>query len=258
MGKYFHLSDHMACAYFKDESILLDLKADKFYVLDKVKTGLLRLLLEEEWCATSQTLYSLVKEETPGQHDLSLINRFIATFREHDFLEPLLHPKPYALVHKNKTAMGMPNIDWRLPLDASLKARLSGPVLKALRMLLKVHMTLKFQGFYALIQTIRKQGQLTQPYRIPTLQDLNDLVQTLNQACLFYPVRTKCLEWAATLTLMALHQKWPVSLHIGVQNYPFLSHAWCQWNQEVIADSPLLPERMAVILSTPLYQGVKQ
>lgn len=251
---YFHLSDHVFVSYFKDEAIVLDLKQDKYYIFDEQKTELLKLLLEKEWTQISKGLFDLVKKNTAGNQSLSILNDFITILIKECFLQSILYKEPYLMNKESFSVVGMPHIDWRLPLDGSVKTRLSLPVLKALLMLLKVHMTLKFKGFYFLIKGIKKEYVLHYPYSVPSEEDLNDLVHTLNQACLFYPVRTKCLEWASTLTLLALKKRWRISLSIGVQNYPFLSHAWCQLDKDVIADSPILPEKMAVILTTPLYK----
>lgn len=251
---YLHLSQHISVTYFKNEAILLDLKQDKFYVFDEVKTELLNFLLERKWIRNPKGLYSLVEKDIQSDQTLSIMGSFINILMKQGLLQSSLHEEPFLKNHKGADAVGMPNIDWRLPLDASIKVCLSWPTLKALLLLLKVHMTLKVKGFYSLIQWVKNEGAQHHLYTLPSQKELNNLVHILNQACLLYPIRTKCLEWATTLTLMALKKNWKISLSIGVQNYPFISHAWCQLENEVIADSPALPERMAVILTAPFHK----
>jgi len=44
-------------------------------------------------------------------------------------------------------------------------------------------------------------------------------------------------------------------MEIGVQNLPFVAHAWVKANDEVIADTPSLPETLSVILLEPFVKG---
>ena len=120
--------------------------------------------------------------------------------------------------------------------------------------LLRVNFYIKIRGFYPTIQLIKRDCKNPSNYIIPHDKELKDLANILNKACLFYPTRTKCLEWAITFVLLALKRKWKCNLEIGVQNYPFLAHAWVECGGKVIMDSQDLREELAIILNEPFRQ----
>lgn len=135
---------------------------------------------------------------------------------------------------------------------------MSWATFKALVTLTKVHWIIKISGFYRLIKWIQKTGNLKKSFICPTTDQMGELVNTLNRACSLYPKRTKCLEWASTLTLLALQRGWLCTLNIGAQNYPFLSHAWVEVDGKIIADKQILKNEMAVILKAPFQKGTQK
>jgi hypothetical protein len=145
---------------------------------------------------------------------------------------------------------GVSNVDWRLPLE-NKKVPLNFSVLRTFMTLLKVNFYIKIRGFYSTIQLIKKSRKGQSNYIIPQDEDLRDLANIVNKACLIYPTRIKCLEWAITFILLALKQKWKCNLEIGIQNYPFFAHAWVECDGKVVMDSQDLREGLAIILNEP-------
>lgn len=129
-------------------------------------------------------------------------------------------------------------------------------MLKTFVTLCKINFTLKIRGFYATIQLIRKHRRKKVGYILPSEEDLKDMANIVNKACLLYPTRTKCLEWAMTYVLMALKQGWRCNLEIGVQNYPFMAHAWVECDGKVVMDAQDLRQGLAIILNEP-FRRVK-
>lgn len=224
---------------FRDELVLLDAKQDKYTICSQQFNELLRDMIEVE------SIDSRPNFPLQSSQDLDNIRKLI----DDKIIEKKDTPYPFYIDRKISSG-GVSNVDWRLPLD-SKKVKLNSSVLKALVTLLKVNFYIKIKGFYSIIQLIKKSQKTQSNYIIPQDEDLKNLANTVNKACLIYPTRTKCLEWAITFILLALKQKWKCNLEIGVQNYPFLAHAWVECNGKVIMDSQDLREGLAIILNEP-------
>jgi hypothetical protein len=226
----YHLTDHIYITQFQDELILLDLKQDKYTVCFKEFADLVLQLLEGKVTDPS--------EDTAIQ---TLLDDRIVEEKENIY--------PF-YIDKKSTSEGVANVDWRLPLE-NVRVPFDLEVVKAFLVLLKVNFYIKFRGFYSGIQSIKNAYNPTNSYTLPTQKELRKLANIVNKACLIYPTRTKCLEWAMTFVLLALKRKWKCNLEIGVQNYPFMAHAWIECNGHVVMDEDVLRDELAIILSEP-------
>lgn len=233
---YFHLANHLYFSFFREEGILLDLKMDKYFILSPEQAQNLATILNPSFI-NEQNKYIPIERS---------IMSFATELKKAGVLVEHTLPYPFLI---DKKITGVSNIDWQLPLNG-LDTQPFPPLIKeAFWNLIKVHMILKCRGFYQLIKIIRKRYS---PYAIsPPKHELQQIIEALNHACLFYPIRTKCLEWAATLTLIALKRDWKCNLVIGVQNRPFLAHAWAENEASVIADDPTLQDSLSLILREP-------
>lgn len=227
---FYHLSDHIYITQFRDEFILLDSKKDTYTVCFE---------------QISKILETLFEKEKPHLNDDAYIQKLL---RDKIIKERGL-PYPFC-IDKKPLSEGVSNIDWRLPLE-NKKIGLSWPVFKALVTLIKVNYAIKFKGLYATIQLIKKSYNSQTNYIVPQDEELHTLANTVNKACLLYPSRTKCLEWTMTFVLLALKRDWKCNLEIGVQNYPFMAHAWVECDDKVVMDSQELREGLAIILNEP-------
>jgi len=227
---YYTLSSHIYITQFRDQVILLDTKKNK-YTICSANFG--------------NILLKIVINQEPQES-------------EQDHLNVLLQSK---IIQRKKTPYffytdckpesdGVSNIDWRLPLNEE-KIPLNLTITNALRCLIKVNFYIKFLGFYQAIRLIQKARKKHVHYIIPSDEDLRRLAYIVNKTCLIYPCRTKCLEWAMTYVLLALQKSWKCNLEVGVQNYPFMAHAWVECNEKVVMDSPEIRERLGIILNEP-------
>ena len=242
---HYHLQDHFYITQFRDELILLDTKQDKYTICSKQFSGLLMNLLESK--------QSTVKENSFSSYDSQALE-YIQQLIDDRIIEGKTTPYPFHIDRKSDSD-GVSNVDWRLPLE-NKKVSLNLQVLGALMTLIKVNLYIKFRGFYPTIQLIKKSRKSQTSYIIPKDEELRDLANVVNKACLIYPTRTKCLEWAMTFVLMALKRKWKCNLEIGVQNYPFFAHAWVECCGKPVMDSQDLREGMAIILNEPFRRVV--
>lgn len=241
---HYHLRDHIYVAQFQDEFILLDTKQDKYTICFKEFSGILVDLLKGKYPTSDEKLLSSGDSQFFSQEQIiiqKLINDNVIEKRE--------NPYPFRIDRKLDSE-GVSNVDWSLPLE-NKKVHLNLSVLRALVTLLQVNFYMKVRGFYSTIQLIKKSCKIHSNYIVPQEEDLRDLANVVNKACLIYPTRTKCLEWAMTFVLLALRRKWKCNLEIGVQNYPFLAHAWVECDGKVVMDSQDLREGLAIILNEP-------
>jgi hypothetical protein len=226
---HYNLRDHIYISQYREDLILLDTKSDTY------------TLCSPEF---SDLLVGLIEGSTLSQ-DIDSIQNLL----DDQIVEKKETVDPYYIDRKIDTE-GVANIDWKLPLEDK-KVNLNIAVLKAFSTLLQVNFYMKMRGFYAAIWFIKKTQKTHLTYTIPSDEELRDLANILNKACLIYPVRIKCLEWAMAFVLLALRRRWKCNLEIGVQNYPFLAHAWVECNGKVVMDSQDLRTGLAIILNEP-------
>jgi len=210
--------------------MLLDTKKDKYIIYSQSFANILLKVVHN-------------KELTESDRDnlQTLINAKIIQYQK----------TPYSFYTDCKVgSVGVPNIDWRLPLNAQ-EVSLGSPVVIALLRLIQVNFYIKLLGFHKAIQLIKMARKKNVDYIIPKDAELKQLTSIVNKACLIYPRRTKCLEWAMTYVLLALQKGWKCNLEIGVQNYPFMAHAWVECNGKVVMDSQDLREGLGIILNEP-------
>lgn len=241
---YYHLSDHIYITQFRGEYILLDTKQDKYTICFKEFSELLLCLLEEKQPASEEKLLPSSDSQLSSQ-DLNTAQKLI----DNSVLKKKDTPYPFHIDRK-VNSHGVSNVDWSLPLE-NKKIPLNFSVLRAFITLLRVNFYIKFRGFYSTIKLIKKSQKNYSNYIIPKEEDLRDLANIVNKACLLYPTRTKCLEWAMTFVLLALKRKWKCNLEIGVQNYPFMAHAWVECDGKVVMDEQNLRKGLAIILNEP-------
>ncbi len=239
---YYHLSDHVYITHFRDELILLDTKTDKYTICFKQFSDLFRNLFERNSASSSNS-----KNSTQN-------STYIQKLLEDNIIQ--IKDSPYLFyIDQKLNSDGVSNVDWRLPLE-NKKVSFNLQVLKALTTVIKVNFYIKVKGLYPTIQLIKNSRKSHSKYVIPQAEELSDLANIVNKACHLYPTRTKCLEWAMTFVLLALKQKWKCNLEIGVQNYPFMAHAWVEFDGKVVMDFQHLREGLGIILNEP-FRRVK-
>lgn len=241
-NQYFFLSDHVYVTEFRDELILLDSKEDKYIICLKKFSNLLNNILEKSFLGDS---FSSSFNSEMSSQELNDIQKLL----DSKIVEIKNVPYPF-YIDKKPISEGVENVDWRLPLE-SKKIRINSHVLKAFITLIKVNYSIKFKGLYKTICLIKQARNPAHKYIIPQESELMNLVNILNKACFLYPTRTKCLEWAMSLVLLALKRGWKCNLEIGVQNYPFFAHAWVECDGEVVMDDQNLREGLAIIVNEP-------
>ncbi|WP_422417505.1 lasso peptide biosynthesis B2 protein [Pseudomonas sp. GZD-222] len=77
---------------------------------------------------------------------------------------------------------------------------------------------------------------------------LISLGSNINLAIKLLNTEVKCLEFAYCLASMAFEENLSCSFCIGVQSYPFISHAWVRGPEGVVLDSDELEKDLALMV----------
>jgi hypothetical protein len=267
-NSYYHLTSHIYVTQFKDELILLDIKKDKYMIcFPEVAYTLERTLIgfnDTNYSKSHESKLNIrdkTRRRTTSEEYALLENEYdisstIQNLIRDNILRESDTPFSYYIDLK-PNSNGMSNVDWGLPIH-SKPAKLDLEVLSALLTLIKVNFYIRVRGFYSTIQLITRSCKRGKKYTTPNLAELENLANIVNKACLIYPTRTKCLEWAITFVLLALKRGWKCNLEIGVQNYPFMAHAWVECNGKVVMDDQDLRNHMGVILNEPFRRLMEE
>ncbi|HDR9064041.1 TPA: lasso peptide biosynthesis B2 protein [Burkholderia vietnamiensis] len=121
--------------------------------------------------------------------------------------------------------------------------------IKLLATLHQVHRISRENRMLGLIEAINNERTKIRPPQTSVSKE--DLIASLNLACIAYIRKTKCLEWAATLIIAGYRYGFDFNLVIGVQNRPFFAHAWVESNGSVVGDHPDRRTQLAVIYEFP-------
>lgn len=68
------------------------------------------------------------------------------------------------------------------------------------------------------------------------------LCHAIDLACVFYFKRVLCLHRSAATTVLLRRYGWNAQMVIGVQAFPFQSHAWVEIGDRVVNDKPYITE----------------
>jgi hypothetical protein len=243
---FFNPPDHVYVAYFNDDAIILNIRTDQYLILPRTLSDSLRTALTRDLQVTDGRYDSVNGElaKLPADFGES-IQALVAA----NILLPQLkvNPGPQSPRHESISG-GASNVDWRLSLGDVAGDVGIALIAEAYMTLIKVHFLTKRSGLHGLVRAIRKRATACATVDV---EKFRPLVVAVNRASFCFPVRVKCLEWSATLALMALRRTWRCNVEIGVQNAPFAAHAWVKASGQVIADAQELPETLSVILSEP-------
>jgi translation initiation factor 6 (eIF-6) len=239
---FYHLNDHVYAVNYNNEIIILDTVQDNYIIVnDKAKTIL------EDYLSKG-----VIQTEVSDSSILSIIKYF----NDNNILSSSYFSIPCGRIKKiAKKLQGAPNLDWRLEKNELLKRTSNILIVEAYIVLCIVHRYIKKYSLYKLIVLLRKYRNVLEKNNILSNQiTIEQLAIALNKACLVYPSKVKCLEWAAALTLMGLRRKLKCNLVIGIQNLPFMAHAWVEYNSTIICDTPELSKQLAIVLKEPFAE----
>lgn len=235
------MNEHIYATLYKNEIIFLDLLLDKYFILQDNTASLFLAIFDLE-IKTKEKL-----------NDLDL-HQLIGYLQKQKIISAsLFDSKQEGHFFINQHAKGAQQIDWNLNSAKEKISLFNVNVWVALLQLIKTHRLLKKNGLARLIQDIKLKSKKMCKNKKPSQMDVHRIHDLLNKACFLYPKKTRCLAWSITFTLLALKSGWSCNLVIGVQNYPFLAHAWVEYDNKVIGDDADLSTKMAIMLREPFH-----
>jgi hypothetical protein len=111
-------------------------------------------------------------------------------------------------------------------------------VLESWLLLIRFEWIMRLGRFRALCRLVEQE-----PVRSVTSAPLiakGDLCRAMDYACVFYFKHALCLQRSAATTLLLRRHGFDAELVIGAKLLPFRSHAWVEFNGQVINDKPYM------------------
>ena len=243
---YLHLADSVYITSFNQNIVCLNLIKNEYIIISNKLAEHLLISLENSFYSSEDGIIL--------SNQINLPDGFVESI-EHLKNIGILSNVNYKTISNTKLLhdkkfLGASNIDWHISEDFFSKKISFLLIIEAYFLLAMVHITVKLFGFNKLIKVIKNLKSDFKKTK-PSRSNIDNLTAALDKACFYFPIGTKCLEWAATFTIMCLHRKWMCNIEIGVQTIPFAAHAWAKMYDEIIADSQDLPNSLSVILSEP-------
>ncbi|WP_084152434.1 lasso peptide biosynthesis B2 protein [Burkholderia sp. A1] len=216
---YKHLRSDVFVAWFGPELVVFDIANDSYVAYSEGESHLI--------AEVSGMLPSIFSSE-----------RHRNAARALPIFKSGLYPDPdRRLGRKSPNERGTSLNCWRIRRE-DLRGSFSPiAVVQALRILPRVHRCSREERMAGLIRLLRG-SRIPISSRMANRPSISHdlLVVSLNLACLVFPRRTKCLEWACTFVLMGRRYGYDFDMVVGVQNRPFFAHAWVELNGEIVGD----------------------
>jgi hypothetical protein len=118
-------------------------------------------------------------------------------------------------------------------------------VIESWVLLLRFELILRFRKFKALHAIVRQEN--TRPARKSAIPSSAALCHAMDLACVFYIKRVMCLQRSAATTILLRRHGREAEMVIGIQTFPFKSHAWVEIGGTVVNDKPYVPQMYTVL-----------
>jgi hypothetical protein len=110
---------------------------------------------------------------------------------------------------------------------------------QAYRELLSLEMPLFRQDFAAIYERVRN-TQIRVPVRETVTAD--QICRAVELASALYFKQARCLQRSAATACLLKKSGFPAEMVVGVQQIPFLAHAWVELDGRVVNDKPYMSE----------------
>lgn len=115
---------------------------------------------------------------------------------------------------------------------------------QAYRELLSLEMPLFRQDFAAIYERVRN-TQIRVPVRETVTAD--QICRAVELASALYFKQARCLQRSAATACLLKKSGFPAEMVVGVQQIPFLAHAWVELDGRVVNDKPYMSEIYLVL-----------
>ena len=232
-----HRSNVLSCEC-ADRVFLLSLDTGRYHALEEPAGTIWHLLQAGR---TAGEIVDGLSRRFPlvQRHTIDAdVRRLIADLRQRNLIEPRTHQE----------------VEHGGPRDEMLRAvrapRLGAPsTLSCIARLAVVHVLLSTFGLRATLRMIGRRAARAPKASSSAFVDL--LAHRVASAGVYYPFGAACLEHSLCLLWVARRCGIDVALRLGVQAFPFSAHAWVEYRERVVNDTP---EQIA--LFTP-FQAIR-
>ncbi len=214
--RYYSLRCDLKAAACNEDIVILDLSADRFHILNNLSADRLTAALSGEDEPLVLALHEAGLIEN-SDRPMSLSSHHTKGFFEQRWMTPIIDA----------------TCSW------SDRLRATAEVIRTNRLLQNTtiqNLIAELQKFPK-VDSRRPSGDLK----------IASLMSALNAAFSLDRTKNQCLAYSYSLVRMARRLNIPASLVIGVKTKPFLSHAWVEFQGEVINDDRHLREKLSVI-----------
>jgi Transglutaminase-like superfamily len=115
---------------------------------------------------------------------------------------------------------------------------------RAYRELLGMEYSLLREDFPAIYDKVRNTPVVSRPHRTISVQQI---CHGIDLAAALYFKQALCLQRSAATACLLKKYGFPAELVIGVQQLPFLAHAWVELEGRVVNDKPYISEMYSVL-----------
>lgn len=125
--------------------------------------------------------------------------------------------------------------------------------LKVISLVRYIDKQLKESGFKIVHDKYLKGDQLLDSTRDLTEKEIifiNNIVRIVDKVCFYFTGNARCLHRSVVAHHIFREKALPIDLVIGVSKKPFMSHAWLEYRDHVVNDSPDFIKMMTVQFHT--------
>lgn len=239
LAKQYHPAPHIRYCWVEDRVIILDLHSESYFALDPTASvmwqQLTRLQDSAEGLRSQANFCSLESTESV---DLEAdFESFIQRCLTQGFLTETQAPSP------PETEVSTRGLQGRRFLT-----------IRAWWSLWSVNRSLAKCGFAHTYNAALRLPKLQENQTRKQTESLATALKAFARAENFLYLKKAprdCLPRSLALFLFLHSIGWPVEHCIGLQQFPFLAHAWTEYDGEVLHDDPMNQERFTVIARIP-------
>lgn len=214
---YYSLRKDLKAAACNEDVVILDLSTDRFHILNDISADRLTAALFNEDAPLLSSLEKTGLVEKASK-PTALPSHETHGFFEQRWMTPIVDGQP----------------SW-------------SDRMRAIAEVIRTNSTLKKATIHSLTTELQNFPKIDGHQNNGRIK-LARLMSALNIAFGFDRTKNQCLAYSYSLVRLARNLDIPASLVIGVKTRPFLSHAWVEFQGEVINDDPLLRKKLSVIM----------
>jgi len=234
LSKQYYPTPHIRYCWVEDRVIILDLHAESYFALDPTASVMWQQLTRLQDSNESQSLRDYFSSESPESVDLEAgFESFTQSCLTAGFLTETQAPSP------PETEVSTRRVQGRRFLT-----------IRAWWSLWSVTRALARRGFAHTYNAALHLPKLPEIHPRQQTESLATALKAFARAENFLYLKKAprdCLPRSLALFFFLRSIGWPVEHCIGLQQFPFLAHAWTEYHGEVLHDDPRNQERFTVI-----------